>query len=166
MKSAEKLLPVDVTLHADASFHHKSGAGGWAVWIKGAQGRIIEWGACPAYVNAHNDAELAAIFAGLHLTVTRWPGLRRVLVRSDSKDALRRVSLRPSPARSPATEGLARKIDALIEKHALEIIPAWLRGHQTTDTRPAFINARVDALSRKARVAEQKRRAALAKAPP
>lgn len=140
----------DVTLYADASWGPRSGKGGWGVWATSDAGRIIRAGPCPPYCADSNDAELAAIFAGLHLVRTTWPDYRTVLVRSDSQDALNRLLKRPSPPRTPAMQPLALKIDAMHDR--LEIVPFWVRGHQSTGTRHGYVNDKVDQLSREARL--------------
>lgn len=139
----------DATLYADASWGHRSGKGGWAVWIASDAGRIIRAGPCPAYCSDANDAELVAIFAGLHLIATHWPTYRTVLVRSDSQDALNRLR-RPSPPRRPAMQPLAAKLEDLLGRFE-DVQPFWVRGHQGTGTRPGYVNDKVDELSRQAR---------------
>src|SRR5262245_50108102 len=78
-----------VTCYTDASFSRRQG-GAWAVWLRSAEGRIVRSGACPDYVRDATGAELCALYAGVYLAVTGWPGLvRGILLRSDSQDALR-----------------------------------------------------------------------------
>jgi ribonuclease HI len=54
-----------VTLYADASFHPKSGSG-WGIWIRWSTGRIVRSGRGPSHAKDSNEAEFAAIYAGMH----------------------------------------------------------------------------------------------------
>ncbi len=132
-----------VTCYSDASFHPHTG-GAWGVWLRSDRGRIRRQGLCPKYVVNANQAELAAIFAGLHLALTAWEGVRGINVRSDCQGALHWLAAGLPPARADATRRLQMKIRGLVETHGIELVPRWVRGHQRSSSVEAFLNNHCD----------------------
>lgn len=137
--------PTDVTLYCDASWYAEESVGGWAVWVRSTYGRIVRAGVCPDYLTNSYEAEIAAIFAGLHLTTKAWPELKSILVRSDCTGALRALE---NPPRSPGGKRLHSKIVELRQEHGLKLIPAWVRGHQGGSRRDAWLNRKVDEMAK------------------
>ena len=146
------------TLYCDASFcpHHL--VGGWAIWLRSEQGRIVEDGPTPDYCDQSNEAELAAIYAGIYRTSKRWPTTTAILVRSDCQTALELMDKKYRP-RSRGAHRLASKIHRLQEEGGFRLIPRWVKGHQRGNKTDAWLNNKVDELARKVMEAERKRAA-------
>ena len=115
------------TLYCDASFCPENLVGGWAVWLRSERGRHVESGATPDYCDYSNEAELAAIYAGIYRTVTRWPKTEAILVRSDCTTALRWMEGR-SQVRSAGGQRLVKHIGKLKVEHNVRLIPRWVKG--------------------------------------
>lgn len=146
-----------VTLYCDASFCRESRVGGWAAWLRSECGRIVRSGVTPPYCVESYEAEIAAVFAGLHLAVTSWPTTTAVLVRSDCRSALDALA----PGRAFRHEGavkLASMISDLRERHSLRLIPGWVKGHRHGAAVDVHLNRQVDAKA-KAVMRYERRRA-------
>lgn len=139
-----------VTVHADASFDPRTRRGGWAVWVKTEAGRIVRSGPCPAYVTNAHHAELAAIFAGIHLAVTHFPETTAVLVRSDCQPALRDVDNLGRPARHRVLSHLREKILKTLAGRVVRT--SWVKGHDGAGTRPSWVNTACDRMAKEARL--------------
>ena len=143
-----------VTLYTDASW--SGDVGGWAVWLRSDHGRVIRHGPVPDYVRSSTSAELAAIFAGLHLAVTTWADTKTVLIRSDCKPALEMSTGDSTPQhRNICARRLVDRIRQ-VERHPIRLIPRWVKAHQTGGAVEAFINNRVDELAVQARIAHSR----------
>ncbi len=141
-----------VTCYTDASFSTRQG-GAWAVWVRSDRGRIVRRGRCPAWVRDPNLAELAAIYAGVYLALTRWRGsVRHVLVRSDSQWAVAVAAGEATkPPRKPARR-LQRKLRALVEEHGASLECRWVPGHRPRqESTAAYLNDACDRLAKEAR---------------
>lgn len=145
------------TLYCDASFCPETLAGGWAVWLKSNQGRIVRSGLMPSYVQNSNDAELAAIFAGVYLATQKWPSTEAILVRSDSQTALRWMRSAEGDRRDE-TQRLAAKIQELRAKHNFRIIDRWVKGHRRGTQTDVWLNNRVDEMAREVMLKERSKR--------
>lgn len=143
-----------VTAYVDASFSRAHG-GGWAVWLRCALGRLVRRGPCPPYVRDSTAAELAAIFAAVHLAATRWPGrVRGVLVRGDCQGALALADPQAALTRNAGLRTLQQKLRATTAQHAITLECRWVRGHQApSGGTSAFLNDACDRLARRARKA-------------
>lgn len=135
-----------VTLYCDASFDSRTRTGGWGVWLRSDEGRIIKAGPCPPYLRFSYEAELSAIFAGLWLACNTWEKTEAVLVRSDAQDALRIIVGRQN-AKHRAAKRLFFKIKDLCRDKNVKIIPRWVKGHQAGSNTDAWLNRRVDELA-------------------
>jgi ribonuclease HI len=141
-----------VTLYTDASYSpHKGGA--WAVWLRSTRGRIVRSGRCPNYVRNSNDAEFAAIYAGIYLAICAWGReVTGVLVRSDSEGALALARSAARPARTRRMRGLQTKLRRLVEPSQVELELRWVKGHQPKSaSTAAWLNGYCDRLARKRR---------------
>lgn len=146
------------TLYCDASFCPHQLVGGWAIWLRSEYGRIVEDGPTPEYCRFSNIAELAAIYAGIYRAVTRWPDTRAILVRSDCKPALDLMEYRYASTHDGGRR-LADKIQELRRQYDINLIPRWVKGHQRGSTTDAWLNNRVDEMSRAVMEAERKKTA-------
>lgn len=146
------------TLYTDASYSSHTEEGGWGVWARSDHGRLIKSGACPDYVSDSNDAELAAMFAGIHLIGQNWPGTKRILICSDSQVALGWVMDEKRIVRRPGTARLQKKIRKVCIEHGFAITPRWVKGHTGASTTQAYLNAKCDEFAGQARLRQQRRR--------
>ena len=149
-----------VTCYTDASFTRR--AGGWGVWLRSARGRIVRQGACPPYVKSSDQAEMAAIFAGIYLAHRAWgAAVRGLVVYTDSQAAIGFLSKEAPRARvqrkAPGVMRLREKIQALAEEHGIELDLRWVKGHQRTNTVRAYLNQQCDRLAGAARVVAETR---------
>lgn len=152
------LSRVWVTCYADASLSGRDAA--WAVWLRCDEGRLVRSGPCPRYVRDSNAAELAAIFAGVHLTMARWgERVRGISVRSDSRVAIELAASGAPPSRDRGCRRLQTKLRELVEQRGIDLDARWVRGHQPlANGTVAFLNGRCDALAKQARRAFTHRR--------
>lgn len=135
------------TLYCDASFCPEYFVGGWGVWLRSAHGRHVESGTTPAYCHRADEAEFAAIYAGVYRAVTRWPATSAVLVRSDCQTALHWMENRYQP-NAGGGRRLLELITNLQEKHDVRLIPRWVKGHRSGDDTDVYLNRRVDEMAR------------------
>lgn len=145
------------TLYTDASYSRRHG-GAWAVWLVSRQGRIVRAGKCPRYVKSSNDAELAAIFAGLWLAIQAWGGdgpdtLEGVTIHADCQGALSLVDAGDARPKKGPAQRLHAKVHDLIAHHDLSLETRWVRAHQkAADAGTAgYLNNRCDSLAKRAR---------------
>ena len=153
-------------LYCDASWYTDERCGGWGVWLKSDQGRVVTSGVIPAYVGRSHEAELAAIFAGIYLAMKEWPNTSRIIVRNDCGAALNLMAGKQLP--KPRHVGAIRLIEKIDQfRPYVKLIPRWVKGHQNTGTTEAWLNQRVDRMARlKAKIAlEQVRQLSSAQAP-
>ncbi|MCG8424032.1 MAG: RNAse HI domain-containing protein [Proteobacteria bacterium] len=143
-----------VTCYTDASWSPRKG-GGWAVWLRSGQGRIVRRGPCPPYVTSSYEAELAAIFAGIYLAANAWGALvRGITVYSDCRAALEILTPEARPARAMAGR-LQGKIRGLLNRYAVELETRWVKGHQPISAgTAAYLNRQCDRLANTARLAK------------
>src|SRR5688572_30666413 len=103
-----------VTCYTDASWAKKSG-GGWAVWLRSSEGRVVRQGPCPPYVKDSLEAELSAIYAGVFLAVRTWgSSVAGVLVCSDCQSALELLESGRLPKHKPGAQRLLQRVRALV----------------------------------------------------
>jgi ribonuclease HI len=109
-------------------------------------------------VKQSSEAELAAIFAGVHLAIEAWkPELRGVFVRSDALDVVHLLHGK-SRIRSPAMRRLHARLSELTEQHGVAISARWVKGHRNPKSgTSAFLNAACDRLAGQLRRAKRPR---------
>lgn len=133
-----------VTLYCDASWSDEHRVGAWAVWLRSGVGRIVRAGHCPAYCDSSTSAELAAIFAGMHIATTKWFDVTRILVRSDCKSALDAML---TPAAPASMQRLQNRIVTLIGMRGISVDPRWCPGHAGQGDTAGFVNNQVHRLA-------------------
>ena len=143
-----------VTVHADASYSQQTGQGTWAVWVKTAAGRVVLSGECPDYIKNAHHAELAAIYAGIHLAVANFPHVGGILVRSDCQPALRDVEKIGVPDKNSVITTLREKIAAAAGGRTIRT--KWVKGHNGGGTRESWVNNACDRMARAARLKKAK----------
>src|SRR5262245_61912983 len=139
-----------VTIYTDASHHPGHRVAGWAAWIRSEKGRVVRKGRCPSYVQNSDQAELAAAFAGIYLSLVTWRGsVTGVLICSDSQNALAHIEGKRNPSKNPFTRRLTDKIHELVSQHGLYVRCKWVRGHQSrTRGVSAWLNNECDRLAK------------------
>lgn len=132
-----------------------------------ATGRIVRSGPCPDWragtggrrCQRSYEAELAAIFAGIHLATTHWPQTSVIIVRSDCQQALDIITRRIIPKQRHA--GARRLRDKIAElRRQVRLVPKWVKGHQSGNRTDAWLNRKVDELAGDAKRTELARREA------
>src|SRR5262245_41450797 len=114
-----------VTCYTDASFTKT--AAGWGIWLRSARGRIVRQGACPPYVRSANEAEMAAIFAGIYLARRAWgAAVRGLVVYTDSQTAID-VLTRDAKRSAPGIARLRERIRAFSDEHGIELDLRWVK---------------------------------------
>ena len=144
------------TLYTDASVDTHTRTGGWGMWAKSDIGRIVRGGVIhPKFCGDSTHAEMAAVFAGLHVVLRAWgDDLTEVLVRSDNNTVTRLLSSEGTRMRCyrrhPELKDL---VDRITEKlgDKVRLIPAWVKGHQTGWSTPAYVNDECDRQARRYR---------------
>jgi len=144
-----------VTAYCDASFG-RDRAGGWAVWLRSSAGRLTRQGPCPPWVKDSVSAELAAIFAAVHLSVATWSaGVQGVLVCSDCQPALELAAVQRI-ASAGAARRLEERLRSLTDKHGLSLRTRWVKGHRPASAgTAAYLNDWCDRSARAARRAKR-----------
>lgn len=169
-----------VTIFADASYDHRTGAAGFGCWIKGGGAAITHGGPLHTVANS-TDAELAALAEALDYAIYRGEvgRGRTVMLQSDCEGALSTmmkimvdvthsrgpddsVEVRParrlmaSLANSPALDKLRR----LQQAHDLKIVVRHVRGHQGRNhSGRSWVNSECDMLARRGRKEAEKQMA-------
>jgi len=141
-----------VTAYCDASWSRRQ-RGAWAVWLRSNAGRLARHGACPGYVIDSVSAELAAVFAAIHLSVAAWGDrVKGVLVCSDCQTALELTDVDRPLSRNKAIRRLQQRIRALVKASTLALRRRWVRGHRPSSMgTTAFLNNWCDRAARRAR---------------
>lgn len=136
-----------VRVYTDGSFHSEAQRSAWAVHaigtLAGREHVVERRGPCPRYVLTPTHAELAAILAAVVTVKTRFPGVTRAHVYTDSLDS---VELLMERRRAHDVEGpLAQKIKA----EGLDMDLTWIPSHQHgSSSEHAKSNNRVDYLAK------------------
>lgn len=139
-----------VTLYTDASYHSESG-GGWGIWAKSERGRLIQSGHCPDLVTESILAEMWAIVEGIQEIKKEWgEGLTGIHVKTDCQGAVAALKYRAKPCRRDDMRLIQEKVRELLDPD-IRIMVRWVKGHQKNKSTQAWINNRVDQLSRRGR---------------
>lgn len=141
-----------VTLYTDASFHHEDG-GGWACRLRSSAGRIERSGVCPPEVRDNNVAEIYAILMGITVGKQEWGelALEGFHVKTDSTAAISVLKYGARPPRHPLSKAYQEQVRELLAPN-IRIKLVWVKGHQGGDDVQAWLNNRVDSLSRASRL--------------
>ena len=136
-----------VTLYTDASYHPEKKLGGWAIWLKSAQGRIVRYGRCPKEINGAMSAEIYAAYVGIHMALRDWTDVEGILVNSDNQAVCRGLWEWSKPTADPIFNRIQLKIQQRTKD--IKIRTKHVKGHQyfQKDVR-AYLNNRCDRLSR------------------
>lgn len=138
-----------VTCYTDASLSKDQSA--WAFWLRSRDGRIVRSGSCPAYIRNSNEAELAAIFAAVHVATRTWRGrIAGILVCSDCRFAVQILdgTLPVRKRYGRVVQRLVDKTRAALQRHDVALRTRWVAGHRDPASgTPAFLNDACDRLA-------------------
>jgi ribonuclease HI len=138
-----------VTLYTDASYNAEGG--GWGIWAKSERGRIIESGRCPDTVTEAILAEMWAIVEGVQAIKQKWgEGLTGIHVKTDCQGAVTALKYRAKPCRRDDMRRIQERVRELLAPDT-RIMVRWVKGHQENKSTQAWLNNRVDGLSREHR---------------
>jgi hypothetical protein len=91
---------------------------------------------------------MAAVVAGLHAIRANWLDVDEVLIRCDNQSVTMALGGQGNPARIFQRHEVMRALAADIEHLGVKVTPVWVKGHQTGDTRPAYVNRAVDRIAK------------------
>ena len=136
-----------VTIYTDAGYRPMGDQrGGWAVWIRSELGRIVKAGPCPDYICGSLEAEVCAIYCGLHLATKAWPEATAFLVRTDCQGAcFDPRSRRYAEDDNAALARLCRLMSETLGRRILR--HKWVKGHQKNNSMQAYLNRQCDLLA-------------------
>lgn len=144
----------EIVIYTDASFDGlNTKIGGWGfIWKRGNQ---EDWdsGACPTYIRDASTAELYAIVVAVAMVIHAHPDVRRLHVYTDSQSSLRWLA-DDLKEHHEVPAGLLSVLDELLGGR--ELIAEWIPGHTLRSDENSVYNARVDQLSRAARLRHAK----------
>lgn len=148
----KKDFPKDyVTIYSDAGF--KDGKGTWAVWCRADHGRLVLHGKCPDEIVSITAAEAYAISIGVKNALHKWPQTKGFYIKTDSKDAIKAlVNSKFGVKHKELMERLKIAFDKLVEGRELKLKFSWVKGHQKNQTMQAWLNNKVDSLTKQARL--------------
>ena len=155
----------DVTIFADASVDHESGAAGWACWIKGdGSNSVLHSGAFREPVGNSTNAELAALANALAVAKAIGQLRGRVMLQSDCSAALAMIRTIAGAEDSPAERGLrvgkwrkkpekmyrpaVKVIQSVIQDTGIKLVVRHVKGHQAGGGRN-WVNRQCDRLAKK-----------------
>ena len=131
-KPTEPSNTLKVTVITDASFCHKTRAGGWAAWLTSDKGRVQKAGCFHDLPSNSTQAELWAALNGIWLALEH--GATHVLIQSDCQGALLKIS---------------RGIPELSLFNGLFIKTKHVKGHSATQDARSYVNRWCDAEAKK-----------------
>ncbi len=142
-----------VTCYTDASYSPRKG-GGWAVWLRSDLGRVVREGHCPRYVKNSTHAELAAMFAGVLLSLRTWgDSVEGITIFSDSQGALEALAAEAPSDKDPAVRRLQDKIREVCRTEKVVVEGRWVKAHRdSSSSTAAYLNHRCDRAARRARL--------------
>jgi len=130
-----------VTLFTDASAQGEKC--GYAYWARSEKGRIKRSGLCPSIIEADaNHGELFAIIVGIRDLRHLWPETDVVIVRTDSRYAIRRIQKKQGSVHPD----LIKSFDSVSK--GVKVIPTWIKGHRPVRSKKTYINNWCDKASR------------------
>lgn len=144
-----------VTIYTDASWMPDKKEGGWGFWAKSNLGRITKHGKLPKWVTCNNTAEMAAIITGVEEVFKEWGSeVSGILICTDSEVSMVYLKYRPNGTDSlkrkdwlPIREGLYK----LLDDHKCKMKIRHVKGHQSANTKQAWLNNKVDQFTRKSK---------------
>jgi ribonuclease HI len=162
---AEEKQPLSrsVTAYTDGSYKAagEHAGGGWAIWVRGMDRRIIRFGPCPAWANDSNKTELCAIWSAV-VTATKYlrpEGLHRparLLVKTDSQANASWFALSKwTEQGDPNINRIIRQCFEACNEANMRLDVRWIKGHTRGGVPQSFINERVDFYANQGRKADE-----------
>ena len=154
-----------ITIYTDASVCPKTGAGGWAAWIKTAPGETaLHSGAFKTRVTNSTDAEMRAIANALAIVKKLYDTKDCIIVVvTDSQQAIGTIDIVRFGDKKPLSKKTKRNrkkrgipfkalADSIVENQppCIELRLNWVKGHNgNKDGARSYVNRLVDNASRK-----------------
>lgn len=128
-----------VTLYTDGS-----GLGGYGIYGVSSYGKLERGGKC--HYRDSVACELYAILQGIKECVKTWE-IRGVTVRSDSQQALKLAvnAVEEKYSNRPDLKNLQQDIKQSLGN--IKLKAKWVRGHQSSNSSPAYLNRKVDRIA-------------------
>lgn len=140
-----------VTVFTDASFDHKTKAGGYAVWIKASWGRLQHWGRLRMKADTSQVAEAAALVNGICLAARKMdmrPGDTIVAV-SDCKNAI--DMLRHGQGWSKQKRALVEMVRSETRARGINVVFRHVKAHTGGTDARSWVNDWCDKRAREGR---------------
>jgi len=143
-----------VSVFADASYHHESGAGGWAGWAKSDRGSHYEGGPIRTSLTSSNDAEFLAAVNAVHMALARGIALNgdNILLQSDCQ-AVGHILARLGDYPTEIIKKARAHLMGLKFAHKLHITYRHVKGHSYRDEPRYAVNRLCDGLAGRGMVA-------------
>lgn len=145
--------------YSDASFSAPS-QGGWGVWVRDSNTRILRAAPCPPWVRSSNDAELCGVYAAI-VSACRdldsdWANI--LVVKTDSQTVASWFGWNRSlnvPAGEEQQKLMLRAYE-WVQSKLIKLVVTWVKGHQGCRSTKGYLNTRVDQLAGRARKSREK----------
>jgi len=124
-----------VTVYTDASYCPNTGVATWSFWARSEQGRIVEDGACPAFVSDSNSAEMMAIYKATVAVLKKWDDVEGLGVNTDSQNAMHWLRFKSTCAGSRSKKKaeylkIRKALYVLLDHAECKIKLKHVKGHQ------------------------------------
>lgn len=138
-----------ITIITDASFCHKTGAGGWAAWAVQNHHRVQTGGQFKQPLNNSTEAEVGALVKGLHRALGHFHDGRKVhiLIQSDCCGALRWFDT--PKLDSPAMQAFHQAYQEMQQQCQFTLVTRHVKGHSTKVGARYYVNQWCDTLAGK-----------------
>lgn len=146
------MSPIEITLHADASWHESSRTAAYATLLDDGIDPLPRCGVAPHYIAGTTHAELFAVVAGMECAILAFPAtdetgsliLRRVVVKTDSDNVV--MILNGDKTR---LDDIARHLLNRIRATGRDVTAEWVKAHQDPSaSSDAAANNRCDGMAR------------------
>lgn len=156
-----------IAAYADASWSDSDKRGGFGVWIRTDDVRIVLSGPTPEKVRSSLHAEAAAVFAAVWTAREFFADVRGMTVRTDCMAVVN--SFMADRCRDPLVQDWTQRATNMAKAAGIQLRVVWIKGHQSRKRGIGqWINGEVDELAGQARLDGQRRirREAVQPSPP
>lgn len=144
--------------YSDASYAPTGG--GWGIWVRDSNTRILRAAPCPPWVRSSNDAELCGVYAAI-VSACRdleadWANI--LVVKTDSQTVASWFGWNRSQGLPAGEEQRKLMLRAYewVQSKQIRLVVTWVKGHQGQRTTTGYLNDRVDQLAGQARKSGRK----------
>ena len=147
--------PLWLSGYSDASWKESTKEGGWGLWVRDHETRILRAGPTPEWVTNITYAEFhgveQALMTALNHLCNRWANI--VVIKTDNQSVASWFGWQNGNG-VPKLHEAQERMKVVYETAALwniRIIVKWVKGHQRNDSTACYLNNRVDSMAGKAR---------------